>query len=216
MKIAATLILGIIATIAGVDALVVQQPAGTKNQAPAITNDVAGRRHFLLSATAAVKAAAIVGATAAVSPQPASAAVKGNAPQGSFILGKIDKKSTVGKEISSFDSLIENFKNTRLDGGLDASKLKEPSISFLEFGAKLKEGKVTFVEFLAPNGDIAYASVNTGEGGKNERLRIGQGYPTTSKSSWSSPDYVIRAVSNYGVPYAFTVPALAKFKTRKA
>ena len=197
MKISATLVLGVIATIAGVDALV-QHPTRTKNQAPTITNDIGGRRDFFSSATAAITSAAIVGATAAAAPQPASAAVKGNAPQGSFILGKISKKSTVGKEISSFDSLIENFKNTRLDGGLDASKIKEPSISFIDFGAKLKDGKVTFVEFLAPNGDIAYASVNT-DGGKNERLRIGQGYPTTSKSSWSSPDYVIRAVSNYGM-----------------
>ena len=80
----------------------------------------------------------------------------------------------------------------------------------------MKNGEVTFVEFMAPNGDVAYATVKTGAKGKKgsatKRLRIGKGYPTTSKSSWSSPDYVIRAVSNFGVPYAFTVPALSKYK----
>lgn len=173
------------------------------------------RRDFLASVTATVTAAAAVG--------PANAAVKGTAPQGAFILGKIAKKSAVGKEIESFDSLIRNFKNNRLDGGLDASKLNEPSISFIDFGGKLKAGEVTFVEFLAPNGDVAYATVKGDPGadgkkakraGGTTRLRIGQGYPVTSKTSWSSPDYVIRAVSNYGVPYAFTVPALAKYKKK--
>ena len=115
--------------------------------------------------------------------------------------------------------MIYNFKNYRLDGGLDASTLKEPNIPFTEFGEKLKNGQVTLVEFLAPNGDVAYATIRKGKGdnkkGSTERLRIGQGYPTTSKNSWSSPDYVIRAVSNFGVPYAFTVPALAKYKKAK-
>jgi hypothetical protein len=30
--------------------------------------------------------------------------------------------------------LIYNFKNAALDGGLDASKIDEPSVSFIEFG----------------------------------------------------------------------------------
>ena len=71
-------------------------------------------------------------------------------------------------------------------------------------------GEVTFVEFMAPSGDVAYATFK----GKKERSRIGEGYPINKKGSWSSPDYVIRSVSNFGVPYKFTVPALAKFSTR--
>lgn len=167
-----------------------------------------GRRDFLASAVGGIVTAAAVVA-------PAQAVVKGTAPQGTA-LGKIDKKSAVGKEIESWNSLIYNFKNNRLDGGLDASKLNEPSIPFTEFGEKLKKGEVTFVEFIAPNGDVAYATVKTGKGkNSTKRVRIGQGYPTTSKNSWSSPDYVIRAVSNFGVPYAFTVPALSKYKAAK-
>eukprot|EP00977_Amphora_coffeiformis_P014600 scaffold4097_cov166-Amphora_coffeaeformis.AAC.57 len=208
------------------------------------------RRDFLSSSVAGVLTTVTVVA-------PANAVVKGSAPQGTA-LGKIDKNSAVGKEIESWNSLIYNFKNNRLDGGLDASKLKEPSIPFTEFGEKLKNGEVTFVEFMAPNGDVAYATIKTGDSKnkknpKTKRIRsiealrdtasyvngvkgdmvdhfpiglterqvdshlpnfcsIGQGYPTTSKNSWSSPAYVIRAVSNYGVPYYFSVPALDKYK----
>ena len=122
------------------------------------------------------------------------------------------KDSVVQREINTFNSLIYNFKNSALDGGLDASTLKEPSISFVEFGEAMKKGQVTFVEFMAPSGLVAYATLK-----KNPKkpIRIGQGYPTGAKNSWSSPDFVIRSVSNYGVPYKFTVPALEKYK-RKA
>lgn len=135
--------------------------------------------------------------------------------------------SVVQKELNSFVDLIYNFRNTALDGGLDASKLKEPSIPFIEFGEKMKNGDVTFVEFIAPTGAVAYATFKVkgkndpyakylASGGKQKektvRLRIGQGYPTGGKNSWSSPDYVIRSVSNFGVPYKFTVPALSQYK----
>lgn len=89
-----------------------------------------------------------------------------------------------------------------------------------------KHQTVEFVEFLAPSGAVAYATLKGkggGGGGKNKkdgssnpnRIRIGQGYPTGAKGSWSSPDFVIRSVSNYGVPYKFTVPALATAKYTK-
>jgi hypothetical protein len=121
------------------------------------------------------------------------------------------KESVVQREINTFNSLIYNFKNTALDGGLDASTLKEPSISFIEFGEAMKKGQVSFVEFMAPNGLVAYATLK-----KNPKkpIRIGQGYPTGAKNSWSSPDFVIRSVSNFGVPYKFTVPALEKYKRK--
>ena len=111
----------------------------------------------------------------------------------------------------TFNSLIYNFKNVDLGGGLDASTLQEPSVPFLEFGEKMKNGEVTFVEFLAPSGDVAYATFKGSKG----PIRIGEGYPISKKGSWSSPDYVIRSVSNFGVPYKFTVPALAKFTAKK-
>lgn len=152
----------------------------------------ASRRAFF-EKSAAVASAAVVAASVPVA---ASAA----------------DDSPVKREINSFIDLIYNFKNTALDGGLDASKLNEPSISFIDFGEKMKNGDVTFVEFIAPSGAIAYATIKGDKKGKEQRLRIGQGYPTGGKNSWSSPDYVIRSVSNFGVPYKFTVPALAKFK----
>ena len=140
-------------------------------------------------------AAALVAGVAA-SPAPADAAPLGAG-------------TPVGREIDTFLSLIYNFKNTDLAGGLDASKLNEESISFIDFGEKMKNGDVTFVEFMAPSGDVAYATFKAG--GKEQTLRIGEGYPATMKGGWSSPDYVIRSVSNFGVPYKFTVPGMRKY-----
>lgn len=126
-----------------------------------------------------------------------------------------DPNSVVGREIRSFNGLVNEFKNTSLDGGLDASKLNEPSVPFTEFGEKMRDGKVEFVEFIAPNGDAAYVTFKPEKGKGSERVRIGQGYPTSSSKSWSSPEYVIRSVSNFGVPYAFTVPGLATYRNKK-
>jgi hypothetical protein len=108
--------------------------------------------------------------------------------EASFKLG--DPNSVVGREIRSFNDLVNNFKNTALDGGLDASKLNEPSIPFIEFGERMKKGEVEFVEFIAPNGDVAYATFKKGK--PKGPIRIGQGYPVSGKNSWSSPDYVIQ------------------------
>ncbi|CAB9497732.1 expressed unknown protein [Seminavis robusta] len=155
------------------------------------------RRSLLLGGAAALISAATV---TAANPQPANAALGAGTP--------------VGREIGTFNSLIDNLKNIDLGGGLDASKLNEPSVPFSEFGEKLKNGEVAFVEFMAPSGDVAYATFK-GKKDKEERIRIGQGYPISKKGSWSSPDYVIRAVSNFGVPYKFTVPALAKYNKKK-
>lgn len=156
------------------------------------------RRAFLSGAAAAVTGAAVT----TLSPQPAVA----------YNLG--DPNSVVGREIQSFNGLIYNFKNTALSGGIDASKLKEPSVPFIEFGERMKNGEVALVEFYAPNGDVAYVTFKPKEGEKvGQRVRIGQGYPTETKDSWSSPAYVIRSVSNFGVPYKFVVPGLEKYRS---
>jgi hypothetical protein len=110
-------------------------------------------------------AAAVLGALTSA-PPPASAKTSG------FKLG--DPNSVVGREIRSFNGLVNEFKNTSLDGGLDASKLNEPSVPFTEFGQKMKDGKVEFVEFIAPNGDVAYVTFKPEKGKKSERIRIGQ------------------------------------------
>jgi hypothetical protein len=158
------------------------------------------RRNFFGGAAAA----AVTGAALFIAPSEATAAP----------LGKLPDSSVVQREINSFNDLINNFKDTTLNGGLDASTLKEPSVPFIEFGERMKKGEVAFVEFMAPSGDVVYVTFKPKQGDKGtpEKIRIGQGYPTESKNSWSSPAYVIRSVSNYGVPYKFTVPALAKYK----
>jgi|EP00979_Chaetoceros_neogracilis_P002293 hypothetical protein len=80
----------------------------------------------------------------------------------------------------------------------------------------MKNKEVAFVEFIAPYGEKAYVTFKAKDGEvASKPIRIGQGYPTTSKDSWSSPDYVIRSVSNFGVPYKFTVPMLAKYNKQK-
>ena len=80
----------------------------------------------------------------------------------------------------------------------------------------MKNNEVAFVEFIAPYGEKAYVTFKaTDKEPAPKPIRIGQGYPTVSKDSWSSPDYVIRSVSNFGVPYKFTVPMLAKYNQKK-
>jgi hypothetical protein len=166
-----------------------------KNAANVVKDAEATRRSFLVGGAAALAGASLL-------PGSASAAA----------LGKIEKDGVVQKEMQSFSDLIYFFKDVTLNG-LKASDIKEPSVSFMEFGTRMKNGEVTFVEFIAPNGDVAYATFKAKEGeDQPQRIRIGEGYPTESKNSWSSPAYVIRSVSNFGVPYKFTVPALAKYK----
>ena len=157
-----------------------------------------GRRAFFASTAAAAIGAATT-SLVLLPVDPANASGLGS------------KDSVVQREINTFNSLIYNFKNTALDGGLDASTLNEPSIPFVEFGEKMKKGEVKFVEFMAPTGAVAYATLKKSK----KPIRIGQGYPTGAKNSWSSPDFVIRSVSNFGIPYKFTVPALANVRYPK-
>mmetsp|Transcript_27192 Transcript_27192/g.31266 ORF Transcript_27192/g.31266 Transcript_27192/m.31266 type:complete len:218 (-) Transcript_27192:76-729(-) len=121
-----------------------------------------------------------------------------------------------------------------LGRGLDASLLDEPSISYKDFLDKLTKGEVVFVEFLAPDGDVAYATVKVveetttvtkGEVGKDgeegqpittttsttveKKLRIGEGYPIELRDGISSPLFCIKAVKAANVPYKFTVKGLS-------
>jgi hypothetical protein len=137
----------------------------------------------------------------------ASAVIAGIAASAPTEAAPLGAGTPVGREIDAFISLVYNFKNADLSGGLDASTLTEASIPFTEFGQKMKDGQVTFVEFMAPSGDVAYATIKGGNG----PIRIGEGYPINKRGSWSSPDYVIRAVSNFKVPYKFTVPGMPKY-----
>ena len=170
------------------------------------SNEPTDRRSLLIGGAAALLA------SITVKPSVSNAAIY-PAAKGGYKLG--DKNSVVGREIRSFNDLVYNFKNTALNGGLDASKIKGPSVPFIEFGERMKNGEVAFVEFMAPFGEEAYVTFKPKDGEKTspEPIRIGQGYPTIGKDSWSSPDYVIRSVSNFGVPYKFTVPMLARYKS---
>ena len=184
-------------------AFIISSAAAFSVEKPATTD----RRALLLGGAAAI----FTGAAAIAEP---AQAIIYPAAEGGYKLG--DANSVVGREIRSFNSLVYNFKNSALDGGLDASKIGEPSVSFVEFGEAMKNKEVAFVEFYAPFGEVAYATFKAKDGAAAPKpIRIGQGYPTMSKDSWSSPDYVIRSVSNFGVPYKFTVPLLAKYNKKK-
>lgn len=119
-----------------------------------------------------------------------------------------------GIEVSAFNGLIFNYRGGEY-GGLDASMLNEPSVSYTEFNEKLKAGEVEFVEFMAPDGDAAYVTFKPKEGESKapSPIRIGEGYPIEQHDGYSSPMFCVRAVKNAGVPYKFTVPGLAKFKS---
>ena len=115
-----------------------------------------------------------------------------------------------GIQVNAFNGLIFNYRGGDF-GGLDATALNEPSISYAEFNTRLKAGEVEFVEFLAPDGDVAYATLKAKDGqAKSSPIRIGEGYPIEQHDGYSSPMFCVRAVKNAGVPYKFTVPALAK------
>lgn len=114
-------------------------PPPPQQQPPAIVD----RRSILRNAGAAVVAGATFfttvgdsssgGTPSAILPSVSRAhAIVYPAAKGGYKLGSPD--SVVGREIRSFNELIYNFKNTALDGGLDATKLNEPSVPFIEFG----------------------------------------------------------------------------------
>ena len=117
-----------------------------------------------------------------------------------------------GIPVTAFNGLIFNYRGGEF-GGLDASTLNEPSISYEEFNDLLRAGEVEFVEFEAPDGDVARATLKVKEGQeKAAPIRIGEGFPIEQHDGYSSPAFAVRAVKNAGVPYKFTVPALKKFQ----
>lgn len=115
-------------------------------------------------------------------------------------------------EWTAFNGLIFNYRGGQY-GGLDGSTLTEPSVPFREFGEKLKNDQVAFVEFMAPDGDRAYVTFKPTREGEAipKPIRIGDGYPIEQHDGWSSPAFVVRAVTRYNVPYKFTVPGLAAY-----
>lgn len=120
-----------------------------------------------------------------------------------------EKEFRQGIEVNAFNGLIFNYRGGEYNG-LDPATLNEPSVSYAEFNQRLKAGEVEFVEFMAPDGDAAYVTFKSKEGGMGSPIRIGEGYPTEQHDGYSSPMFCVRAVKNAGVPYKFTVPALAK------
>lgn len=112
-----------------------------------------------------------------------------------------------GIPVNPFNGLIFNYRGSDF-GGLRAEDINEPSIPYIEFLEKLKAGEVTFVEFKAPAGDAAYATFKDGKS-----LRVGEGYPIEQPRGYSSPAFAIRAVTNAGVPYKFTVPNIQNYQS---
>jgi hypothetical protein len=114
-----------------------------------------------------------------------------------------------GTPVTPFNSLMFQYRGNTFNG-LSEQEIDEPSISYLDCCSKLKTGDVTFVEFLAPYGDVAYATLKSNNpNGQQRPIRVGAGYPIEQHDGYSSPAFAIRTVSNAGVPYKFTVPALS-------
>jgi hypothetical protein len=135
-----------------------------------------------------------------------------------------------GIKVTAFNGLAFDYRGGDFNG-LDSATLGEgvPSVSYAEFNERMKAGQVEFVEFLAPDGDVAYvtfkSSTSTSTSASTETagstststttpIRIGEGYPIEQHDGYSSPAFCVRAVKNAGVPYKFTVPALANFQKR--
>lgn len=124
------------------------------------------------------------------------------------------------ENLNAFNSLTFNYRKSEF-GGLDASTIEEPTMTYNDFLAKLGAGEVDFVKFYAPDGDVAYATLkstskNSEDGSEvtslSKPIRIGEGYPIEQHDGWSSPAFVIRSVKDKGVPYKFVLPALDNYK----
>eukprot|EP00557_Chaetoceros_sp_GSL56_P008503 CAMPEP_0176488930 /NCGR_PEP_ID=MMETSP0200_2-20121128/6991_1 /TAXON_ID=947934 /ORGANISM="Chaetoceros sp., Strain GSL56" /LENGTH=143 /DNA_ID=CAMNT_0017885985 /DNA_START=189 /DNA_END=617 /DNA_ORIENTATION=+ len=119
-----------------------------------------------------------------------------------------------GVKLTPFNGLAFQYRGGTSSSGLDASTLNEPSVPYAEFLERLDRGEVEFVEFMAPNGDAAYVTFKSKEGAEKDKpIRIGDGYPIEDPEGWSSPSFVVKAVQKRNVPFKFTVPALASYKT---
>jgi len=112
-----------------------------------------------------------------------------------------------GTPVTPFNSLAFQYRGGDF-GGLRASELDEPSVTYKDFVERLKKREVDFVEFMAPSGDAAYVKFK----GDSSSIRIGEGYPIEQADGWSSPAFAVRTVKDAGVPYKFTVPALKKYQ----
>eukprot|EP00548_Thalassiothrix_antarctica_P008583 CAMPEP_0194142390 /NCGR_PEP_ID=MMETSP0152-20130528/11649_1 /TAXON_ID=1049557 /ORGANISM="Thalassiothrix antarctica, Strain L6-D1" /LENGTH=187 /DNA_ID=CAMNT_0038841315 /DNA_START=86 /DNA_END=649 /DNA_ORIENTATION=+ len=110
-----------------------------------------------------------------------------------------------GNKVTPFNGLAFNYRGGDF-GGLDASEINEPTVSYKDFNEKLKAGEVAFVEFMAPDGDIAYVTFKNDE--NNRKIRIGEGYPIEQHDGFSSPMFCVRAVQDAGVKYKFSVKGL--------
>lgn len=116
-----------------------------------------------------------------------------------------------GVPLTPFNGLAFQYRGNA-NNGLDATTLNEPSISYKDFLEKLDKDMVEFVEFMFPNGDTAYATLKANEGEEKPKpIRIGEGYPIEDPEGFSSPLFVVKIVKKKGVPYKFTVPAVAAY-----
>eukprot|EP00816_Leptocylindrus_hargravesii_P010549 CAMPEP_0196804640 /NCGR_PEP_ID=MMETSP1362-20130617/4298_1 /TAXON_ID=163516 /ORGANISM="Leptocylindrus danicus, Strain CCMP1856" /LENGTH=185 /DNA_ID=CAMNT_0042177081 /DNA_START=36 /DNA_END=593 /DNA_ORIENTATION=- len=116
------------------------------------------------------------------------------------------------RNLNAFNTLPFAYRKSEF-GGLKASDIEGDSISYADFLKAIDSGEVLFVEFLAPDGDVAFATLKGKEGESPAApIRIGEGFPVEIHDGWSSPAFAIRTVKEKGIPYKFTVPGLEKYK----
>ena len=94
-----------------------------------------------------------------------------------------------GTSVTPFNGLAFQYRGSEF-GGLQASEIDEPSVSYNDFMQRLKAGEVKFVEFLAPDGDKAYATFLGQEGKPQAPIRIGEGKLRSTSLSTLSERFV--------------------------
>ena len=106
------------------------------------------------------------------------------------------------RDLNAFNTLTFGYRRKEF-GGSEGTEINEESITYADFLAKIDKGEVKFVEFYAPDGDVAYATLEkaSSDEGKVEtqKIRIGEGYPIEIHDGWSSPAFAIRTVKEKGV-----------------
>lgn len=90
------------------------------------------------------------------------------------------------RNLNAFNTLPFAYRKSEF-GGLKASDIEGDSISYADFLKAIDRDEVLFVEFLAPDGDVALATLKAKEGeAQPAPIRIGEGYPVEIHDGWSS------------------------------
>ena len=101
-----------------------------------------------------------------------------------------------GTQVTPFNGLAFQYRGSEF-GGLKATEIDEPSVSYSEFMQRLKSGEVKFVEFLAPDGDKAYVTFLGQDGKPQQPIRIGEGKQQFLRAFLKESFFLITQILQY-------------------